>query len=104
MISYIHGEDNCITDALSRLPPDESPVTDSDPEEILPWKKWLTMNTSNLINATISISSDTKMLDMIQASYQHNKFCNKFISGESILPEVKEINILWYIGDCLLIP
>ncbi len=103
-ISYIWGEDNCAADALSRLPPDDSAVTDSDPEEILSWKKWLTQNTSHSINATFSISSDTKMLDTITSGYKDDEFCTKFTSGESILPEVKEINGLWYIGDRLLVP
>ncbi len=103
-ISYIHGEHNCIADVLSQLPPDKSPVMDSDLEEISSWKEWLTMNTSNSINTTISISSDNKMLDTIKASYQHNEFCNKFISEELILPEVKEINGIWYIGNHLLVP
>ncbi len=102
-ISYIKGEDNCVADALSQLPPDASPVTDADPEEISSWKDWLAKNTSS-VNMTFSISSDMKMLDMIRSGYKDNKFCSKFVSGDLILPEVKEINGLWYIGDRLLVP
>lgn len=103
-ISYIKGEDNCVADALSQLPPDDSAVTDSDPEEISSWKEWLAQNTTHSVNAMFSISSDTKMLDMIRSGYKDNEFCTKFVSGESILLEVKEINGLWYIGDRLLVP
>ncbi len=31
-------------------------------------------------------------------------FVKKFVSGEKILPNVREVNGLWYIGDRLLIP
>ncbi len=103
-ISYIKGEDNCAADVLSRLPPDDSPVTDSDPEEISSWKEWLAQNIMNSVNATLSISSDNKMLDTIKSGYAKDDFCAKFISGESIIPDVKEINGLWYIGDRLLVP
>ncbi len=103
-ISYIKGEDNCIADALSCLPPDDSPVTDSDPDEISSWKDWLAQNMTSSVNATLSISSDSKMLDTIHDGYKNDDFCTKFISGETILPEVKEINSLWYIGDRLLVP
>ncbi len=103
IISYIKDEDNCVADALSRLPPDDSPITDSDPEEISSWKEWLAQNTTNTVNATFSISSDNKMLDTLKLRYANDDFCTKFISGESILLDVKEINGLWYIGNHLLV-
>ncbi len=74
-ISYIKGEDNCAADALSQLPPDDSLVTDSDPEEISSWKEWLAQNTMNSVNATLSISSDNKMLDTIKSGYAKDDFC-----------------------------
>ncbi len=77
------------------------PVTDEDPEEITSWKDWLSKNT---INAVLSISTDISILTAIKAGYRIDEFCSKFVSGEMILPNVKEINGLWYIGDRLLIP
>ncbi len=45
------------------------------------------------------ISADKAFLNKLKAGYSSDEFCKKFVSGQSILLNVWEINGLWYIGD-----
>jgi hypothetical protein len=87
-ITYIHGEDNTVADALSRLPPncfsDESPVA------------------TNSVNAVLTITSDKDILNMIRAGYREDEFCKRVASSN--MNGWTLSNGLWYIGDQLLIP
>ncbi len=77
-----------MADALSCLPPDiTDPVPDVDPEELQTplWSSWI--NDSS-VNAVLQISTDKAFLQKLKASYNSNKFCKKFVSGQSILPNV----------------
>ncbi len=104
-INYIRGEDNTIADALSRLPvdPASDPVPDVDPEEQQQplWSSW--MQTSS-VNSVLHISADKLFLSQLKAGYLDDTFCKKFVTGQTILPNVRNVNGLWYIGDRLLIP
>ncbi len=113
-INYIRGEDNTVADALSRLPdnPTET-VPDCDPSEVDSWKSWLEaatlMHSSVPVMAVqqksaLLIATDERVLKDIRNGYLSDEFCKKFVSGEKILPNVREVNGLWYIGDRLLIP
>ncbi len=104
-ISYICGEDNTVADALSCLPVTEpEPVSDADPNEVQlnNWSQWSGSDSS--VNAVLNIEIHKHILDDIKLGYTEDPFCKKFISGQSILPNVKELNGLWYIVDRLLIP
>lgn len=113
-INYIWGEDNTVANALSCLPDNlVEPVPDINPTEVDCWKSWLKavslLISASLVasvqqQASLLISTDERVLKDIKAGYLTDLFCKKFISGESILPNVKEVNGLWYIGDRLLIP
>ncbi len=94
-----------MADALSRLPddPDEL-VPDVDIHEVPCWQSWLATHPVASVQACLEISADTKILDSIVEGYPLDDFCKKFVTGEKILPSVKEVNKLWYIGDRLLIP
>ncbi len=54
--------------------------------------------------SALLIATDERVLKDIRNGYLSDEFCKKFVSGEKILPNVREVNGLWYIGDRLLIP
>ena len=87
-ITYIRGEDNTVADALSRLPPncfsDES------------------LETTNSVNAVLTITSDEDILNGIKAGYHDDEFCKRVASSN--MKGWTLSNGLWYIGDWLLIP
>jgi RNase H-like domain found in reverse transcriptase/Reverse transcriptase (RNA-dependent DNA polymerase)/Integrase zinc binding domain len=87
-MTYIHGEDNTIADALSWLPPncfaDESPMTTAT------------------VNAVLKITSDNNILKMIRDGYEEDEFCKRVASSN--MKGWTLSNGLWYIGDRLLIP
>ncbi len=99
-ISYIHGEDNTITDALSCLPDDPlKEVPDFDPDEVPCWQAWLASHPVASVQTSLEISADNRLLDAIVDSYRSDEFCQKFVTSQKILPNVCEVNNLWYIGD-----
>lgn len=62
MITYIHGEDNTVTDALSHLPPNWFP---REEESLM----------SAAVGAVISITTDSDILNMIMNGYHEDEFC-----------------------------
>jgi hypothetical protein len=66
-IHYIHGEDNTVADALSRLPPDHSEILTKDVDVTdapLQWECW--QGQANLCNTILSISADKSFLQTIR--------------------------------------
>ncbi len=85
-IIYIRGEDNCVADALSRIPPNAFPNELNQPP----------------IASVLSITSDRDILDAIIKGYTTDTFCQRVASTE--MPGWRKVHDLWYIGDRLLIP
>jgi hypothetical protein len=89
-VTYIHGEDNTVADALSRLSPNSfkdeiPPLVDVDPVSVI-----------------LTVTSDHDILNEIKAGYTEDEFC-KWVSSTSMAGWCVS-NSLWYIGDHLLIP
>ena len=91
-IAYIKGEDNCVADALSCLPPTES---EQSPDYHEVWA-----NTH--VGAVLLITTDAAVLANIVVEYKTDPFCQKLVESEST--EVRKVNDLWYIGVRLVIP
>jgi hypothetical protein len=94
---YIWGEDNTVTDALSRRPQNE-PVTFEKVEQHKAWRG------ANGINAVVMLEADTSLLNEIKRGYKEDEYCKKLKSASAGFSELKEINGLWYIGNCLIVP
>ena len=71
-ITYIRGEDNCVADALSRLPPDTFP--DENPMIQDPHEHWKTP-----ICAVLSIATDISVLASIKEGYDSDPFCQRLM-------------------------
>ena len=93
-ITYIRGEDNCVADALSRLPPNTFPD-----EHVIqsPHEHWKTP-----ICAVLSIATDISVLASIKEGYDSDPFCQRL--ARTGAPGAQFINGLWYVGDRLVIP
>ena len=89
-ISYTHGEDNTVVDALSHLPA-------NDKEIVAPHHVW-----RSGVSAMFAISRDTSVLHAIMDGYSSDPFSQRL--SKTNVPGAKLINSLWYIGSCLLIP
>jgi len=89
----VPGEDNCVADALSRLP--------DDPE----FDHQLPPDTDNvLLAAVFSIASDTTLLNEILKGYNNDPFCIKLTANQSSVPDLQEASRLLYLGSRLVIP
>src|SRR5262245_19413277 len=94
LIVYIRGEDNCVADALSRLPPDALPGENATP----PHSVW----SNNSVNAMLRVTTDASVLETIKRGYDEDAFCLKV--RETNVPGFSQINGLLYVGNRLLIP
>ena len=94
-ITYIRGEDNCVADALSWLPPNTFP--DEHMTIWSPHEHWKT-----LICAVLSIATDISVLASIKEGYDSDPFCQCL--AQTGAPGAQFINGLWYVGDRLIIP
>ena len=94
-ISYIHREDNCVADTLSRLPPDMFP--DKNPTIRAPHEHWKTP-----ICAVLSIATDISVLASIKEGYDSDPFCQHLAQTGALGAQF--INGLWYVRDQLVIP
>ena len=88
-ITYIHGEDNTVADALSRLPPNCFLGEYDNVPKVS-------------VNAVMSITTDQDILKMTQAGYLKDEFCKGVATSN--MKGCHQSNRLWYIGDRLLIP
>ena len=97
-IVYIHGEDNCVADTLSRVPegafPDEPAATSALPVLHDAWR--------HHIGAVLSIMTNRSVLESIKDGYKSDDFCIRL--AQNGVPGAQLINDLWYIGDHLVIP
>jgi hypothetical protein len=94
IITYIKGEDNTVADALSRLKHDPSST-----EEIPNYKIWC-----SCVNAVLTLSADSKLLNELKKGYKSDNFCKKLHECGKSFQSVREVNGLWYIGECLIMP
>ena len=67
-ITYIRGEDNCVADALSRLPPGMFP--DENPTIRAPHEHWKAP-----VCGVLSIATDISVLVSIKEGYDSDPFC-----------------------------
>ena len=89
-ISYIHGKDNSVADALSCLPA-------TDENIVVPHAVW-----RSRVSATFAISTDTSILCAIMDGYSSDPFAQKM--SKTDVPGAKLVNGLWYLRTRLLIP
>ena len=92
-IVYIPGEDNCVADALSRLPDD--PLFDY----MLPAE-----TDHGLLGAVFSITADDSLLKHILRGYREDPFCVKLTKNPDSVPGLKSVDGLLYLGSRLVIP
>jgi Integrase zinc binding domain len=85
-IKYIPGQDNTVTDALSRLP------SGSFPDE---WN-------GNTVAATLHLSIDDDLVMQIKAGYSMDEFCKHVAQNKMDSWKIK--NDLWFLNVRLLIP
>ena len=97
-IIYICGEDNCVVDALSRVP------EGAFPGEGLNNSLSLTPHEAckHPIGAILSITTNQSILESIKNGYPSDDFC--LCLTQNNVPGAQLINNLWYIGDRLVIP
>ena len=90
-INYIPGENNCATDALSRLPDTLQSISSI-------------FSTSPSRSSTSKLDLDTDIITAIKDGYTHDPFVNKLLSASSGMDCIKNSNGFWFINDRLVIP
>jgi hypothetical protein len=96
---YIHGEDNCVADALLQLPRGTFPDESMSAEPL--HATWSQFNT---VGAMLTITADVDLLENIRKGYLNNPFCQKIVASHPKTPGITTANKLWYAGSCLIIP
>jgi hypothetical protein len=94
-VTYICGEDNTVTNALLRVPPNAYPDEKDQPMH----EKW-----QGKVGAVLSLQTDSSIIQLIKEGYETDSFCQKLENGGSTIPGIKKVNELWYVGDRLVIP
>ena len=94
----MHGEDNCVADALSCIPENTFPDENRNSSTLLTlheaWKQH--------IGTVLSITTDQYVLESIKTGYLSDDFCLHLACNN--VPSACLINDLWHIGVCLVIP
>ncbi|KAF9547924.1 hypothetical protein CPC08DRAFT_593041, partial [Agrocybe pediades] len=125
---YVKGEDNSVADALSRMPSDSNVSSayhvyahdDDDLDTIAsvhclntPWAGVATALAEltseyddNLapVAATLTVESDPTFVKMITEAYKDDKWVCDLRSLTKSMPDIKQTDGLWYIGNRLVIP
>ena len=97
-IVYMHGEDNCVADALPCIPENTFPDENRNSSTLLTlheaWKQH--------IGTVLSITTDQYVLESIKTGYLSDDFCLHLACNN--VPSACLINDLWHIGVCFVIP
>ena len=129
-IIYIKGDDNCVADALSRLPTDKA-LTDTENVAQHPYSYCSDDNDTlhavatlysvythtpmetatsladgpilSSVNTILNISADKQLLQQIKDGYSKDPWCRKLPTSMQSWPELCLQNNLWYVGDRLII-
>ena len=96
-ICYIHGEENCVADALSCIPEGTFPDKQINSTLLAPHHTW-----NQHIGSMLSITTEQSVLKGIKDCYQSDDFC--ICLAQNAILGAKLINDLWYIRDHLVIP
>ena len=91
-ITYIKGDDNCVDDTLLQLPLDEDECM-PDYHEV--WAR-------QMVSTVLAVATHYAVLADIHAGYLTDSFCQKLMNSETT--GIRNIDGLWYIGWCIVIP
>jgi hypothetical protein len=89
---YMQGADNTVADALSRLPPE---VFQGESKE---------QKDQNGVNVVLRVSAEESFLRAIKQGYTTDEFCQKVVANPMTLPNIREQDGIWYVGERMLIP
>ena len=84
-IEYVKGDRNTVADALSRMPEEGG-------------------EGSEVVAATLAISTDPKISEDIKVGYQSDPFCQRVMKNLESFPGTKIVDGLIYIGSRLVVP
>ena len=97
-IEYLPGPDNCVADALSRLPPSAlaAAVVLSHPP--------VPLTSAPSVASVLSISADPKFLESIHAGYLEDRFAQKLLRNLSSIEGAALRDGLLYVSNRLVVP